>query len=399
MMHYTERPEAGIAMGVAEGMHGSLAQRNELIDRFNARVDDAQLANPPTKAWVKAALKGQGAPRCPVRLKSLSLDVILAHGDALADLFVAYPDDIVSVPPYDASVSLRATSLDGSVDTVRLLTEDAQWTDEWGTRWAHAAGGVGATPVGVPLRDWSNLDAYLAHGIPDPLEAGRLDGALPALRLHGAAKYFDGKANLALFERLHCLHGMEQTLEDLYEAPREIERLLDALTEYFVGLIQAWASLPNVDAIYLTDDWGTQQALMIAPRMWRRFFAARYRRLCDEAHRRGLSIIFHSCGNIFEIIGDLIDAGVDVVNPLQPEALDLRRVAAEFGGKVAFWGGLSDQDVAVMTPAQVRDEVHRAIDTLGAPFGNRYVLCLSNIMMPEIPIENLVALFEACHDQ
>ncbi len=380
-------------------MYGSLAQRRELIDRFHARVDAAQLANPPTKEWVRAALKGEGARRCPVLFGNLSLDVILAHGDALADLFVAYPDDIISVPPFDAAVSLRSTSPDGPVDAIRALTENAEWTDEWGTRWAHADGGVGATPVAVPLNDWSDLDAYLAHGTPDPLEAGRLDGVLPALRLHGATKYFDGKANLALFERLHCLRGMEQTLGDFYEAPGEIERLLDALTDYFVGLVEAWARLPNVDAIYLTDDWGTQQALMIAPAMWRRLFAARYRRICDEAHRRGLAIIFHSCGNIFGIIGDLIDAGVDVVNPLQPEALDLRKVAAEFGGKVSFWGGLSDQDVVVMTPAQVRDEVRRAIDLLGAPFGNRYVLSLSNVMMPEVPIENLAALFEACHDQ
>ena len=81
------------------------------------------------------------------------------------------------------------------------------------------------------------------------------------------------------------------------------------------------------------------------------------------------------------------------------KAMDLRQVALEYGGKVAFWGGLSDQAVAVNTPAQVRDEVRRAIDILGAPYGNAYILALSNIMMPEIPIANIVALFEACHDQ
>ena len=377
----------------------SLDQRKSQIERFNARVDEGQLAHPPTKEWVTKALRGQGASRCPVRLKSLSYDVILRHGDTLAELFVEYPDDIVSVPSYEPSIGYSAGALNGPVDPVLALTEAAEWTDEWGTRWAHAAGGVGATPIGVPLDDWSGLDEYLARRMPDPSLPGRLDGALPALRLHGATKFLDGRTNMALFERLHCLHGMERTLEDLYVSPRESGRLLDALTEYYLGIIQAWARLPNVDAVYLTDDWGTQSALMIAPDMWRRYFAGRYRRLCDEAHRHGLSLIFHSCGTVLEIIGDLIDVGIDVINPLQPEAIDLRKVASEFGGKVAFWGGLSDQAVAVQTPAQVRDEVRRAIDTLGAPFGNAYVLCLSNIVMPDIPMENLVALFEACHDQ
>jgi uroporphyrinogen decarboxylase len=138
---------------------------------------------------------------------------------------------------------------------------------------------------------------------------------------------------------------------------------------------------------------------MISPAMWRRIFAGRYRRLCDEAHRSGLLVVFHSCGNVFEIIGDLIEAGVDVIDPLQPEVMDLAAVARDYGGSVAFCGGISDQRLGVQTPEQVRDEVRWLIDTLGAPFDNAYVLAPSNSLMPEIPIENLVALFEACHDQ
>ncbi len=151
--------------------------------------------------------------------------------------------------------------------------------------------------------------------------------------------------------------------------------------------------------IFWTDDWGTELSLMVAPDMWRRFFAARYRRLCDEAHRLGLAVAFHSCGHVLPIIGDMIDAGVDIIHPLQPEAMDLRIVAREYGGRVAFWGGLSDQAIATATPAQVRDEVHRAVNLLGTPYGNAYIPCLANVMMPEVPFENIVALVEACHGQ
>ena len=223
-------------------------------------------------------------------------------------------------------------SAPNQINALQVLTEDAQWTDEWGTEWRHSVGGIGAITVSHPLHDWSQLDAYLAGQMPDPLVAGRLDGAIPALQKHGVTKYVAGMTHLALFERLHCLRGMQQTFEDFHLFPGEVDRLLDALTDYLLEIIRAWGKLGGdggvrPDGWFLTDDWGTQASLMISPRMWRKFFAARYRRICDEAHRWGLDVIFHSCGNVTQIVGDLIDAGVDVLDPLQPEAMDHSRVS------------------------------------------------------------------------
>jgi uroporphyrinogen decarboxylase len=366
-----------------------------IITRFEARFDQSLAQNPPSKEWVRAALDRKGSSRCPVRVRRLSYDLIVRHGDALADLFLAYPDDLVLAQSYEGSIGFRAPGAE-PVDTIRVMTEAAEWIDEWGTRWGHAAGGIGATPLSNPIDDWGGLDPYLAR-LPDPLEPGRLGGAAAALALHGASKYFIGMTHLALFERLHCLRGMENTFEDLYVAPIETERLLDALTDYMLGVIGAWGRLGNVDTVLITDDWGSQSALMVSPPMWRRFFANRYRRLCDEAHRRGMKLMFHSCGHVFPIIGDLIDAGVDIIDPLQPETMNLAEIAREFGGKVAFAGGISDQRIASQTPTEVRDEVRRAIDLLGAPYGNAYMVAPSNMVMPDTPLENLEALFEACH--
>jgi len=370
---------------------------HEAIRRFNERVDRAIAERPPSKAWVKSALRRGGAPRCPVRLRRLSFDIILRYGDALADLFCAYPDDAVFTQAYDIFVGHQPPDRAERIDPLRVLTEAAEWADEWGTTWRHAAGGVGASTVSYPLADWSDLDAYLARGLPDPRAPGRLDGVLPALAQHGRDRYFCGMIHLTLFERLHCLRGMANTFEDFHLYPREVERLLDALTDYLAELVRAWGRLGNVDALFLTDDWGTQTSLMISPALWRKFFAARYRRVCDEAHRCGLDVVFHSCGNVASIIGDLIDAGVDVIDPLQPEAMDLGRIAREFGGRVAFCGGISDQELAVFTPAQVRDHVRRTIDLLGGAFGNAYLAAPSNVLLPDIPLANLQALFEACH--
>jgi uroporphyrinogen decarboxylase len=357
----------------------TVAEKESLIRRFNERVDAAVRAAPPTKQWVRKALSRDGGPRCPCRLRRLSFDIILRHGDGLADLFCAFPDDTVFALPYDLFIGYQPPEKPSRFNPVEVLTEDARWTDEWGTEWQHAVGGVGASPIANPLPDWSRLDAYLADHVPDPHAPGRLDGALPAVRTFGPTRYCCGLAQLALFERLHCVRGMDRTFEDFYLHPDELDRLLDA--------------------VFLTDDFGTQTSLMISPRMWRTFFQARYRRICDEAHRIGMQLIFHSCGNVIGIIGDLIDCGIDVLDPLQPEAMDLEKVAREFGGKVAFSGGISDQILASLTPAQVKDHVHRSIDLLGQRSGNAYIAAPSNVLLPDVPLENLEALFEACHNQ
>jgi uroporphyrinogen decarboxylase len=375
----------------------TLEEKEDAIRRFNARVDAAVCSAPPSKERIRQAMARSGAERCPVRLRRLSFDIILRYGDALADLFCQYPDDAVFTQAYDLFAGYQPHDKPNPVKPIEVLTRDARWSDEWGTGWQHAAGGVGASTFSNPLSDWSQLDVFLAERMPDPRAAGRLDGVLPSLQMHGQTRYFGGIAHMALFERMHCLRGIESTFADFHLYPNEVHRLLDALTDYYVELVRGWGQLGGVDALFMTDDWGTQAAMMIAPPMWRKFFAARYRRICDEAHRHGLHVVFHSCGNVAAIIGDLIDAGVDVLDPLQPEAMDLAQVAREFGGKVAFCGGISDQKLAVLSPQEVRDHVRRTIDTLGSRFENAYLVGPSNVLCPEVPLENIEALFETCH--
>jgi uroporphyrinogen decarboxylase len=279
-----------------------------------------------------------------------------------------------------------------------VLTQTAEWVDEWGTRWGHAVDGVGATPVASAIPDWSELEDYLAHRMPDPHAPGRLDKPKAALAVHGDDKYCAAMVHLALFERLHCLRGMENTLCDLGENEAEVERLLEALSDYFVELIREWGTT-NISGFFLTDDWGSQTNLMISLPMWRKFFKAHYKRIFDEIHRCGKDVIFHSCGNVMRIIPDLIELGLDVLDPVQPGAMNLDELGRTFGGKVAFSGGIDVQRLEYNTPQQIRDEVRHAIDALGKPHGNAYLVAPANVISPTVPFENLQALFEASHAQ
>jgi uroporphyrinogen decarboxylase len=375
-----------------------LAEREAIVGRFNKRVTAALLQSPPTKQLVRSALRRKGAPRCIVRVQRLSLDVILRYGDDLADVFCAYPDDIISPHPYDFFVGYQKPDAKDPIHTIRVLTESATWTDEWGTQWGHAEGGIGATTTGHPLTDWSQLDDYLTHKFPDPRAPGRLDPAAAGIRQHGESRYCMGVNVLTIFERLHNLRGMQEVLMDLCTHESQIRRLLERLTEYHLELIRYWAEI-GADAMFLGDDWGSQRSMIISPAMWRRLFRPYYVRLFDETHRCGMEVIYHSCGNVMDIIPDLIDIGADVLDPIQPVAMDPREIARRFGGRIAFYGGINTQELPRYTPQQVRDEVRRLIDTLGKPFGNAYMIGPANVLTPEVPLANIVALCEACREQ
>ena len=190
------------------------------------------------------------------------------------------------------------------------------------------------------------------------------------------------------------LRGFTNLLTDPYLHPDEWARLRDRIVEFDLALIDQWIAR-GVDGVYLEDDWGTQQALLIAPDDWRRLYKPAYAKLFARVRDGGAHVWYHSCGNVREIIPDLIDIGVSVLNPVQPQAMDLEELVREFGGKLCFYGGIDSQGILITgTPEQVKAEARRVVDLFGR-FDGGYIGSPSQSIMPETPLDNIIALYEA----
>jgi uroporphyrinogen-III decarboxylase len=130
--------------------------------------------------------------------------------------------------------------------------------------------------------------------------------------------------------------------------------------------VELWVNT-DVDGIHIEDDWGTQLALLISPKMWREYFKPIYKDYCDLAHSKGKFVVMHSDGQISDIIPDMIEIGVDAVNA-QLDCMDIEKVALQYSGKIAFWGGFDRQ---YLLPFGTTEEVRKEVRRIGAAFFNK----------------------------
>ena len=201
----------------------------------------------------------------------------------------------------------------------------------------------------------------------------------------------------SLFERAWSLVGMENLMIYLLTEPGFIKELLDRITEYNIRVIENAAAI-GVDCVHLCDDWGSQNGLMISREMWNEFFKPRFNKICQVAKNKGLLVSLHSCGKVDELFPDMIEAGVDVFDPFQPEVMDIFVLREQFRNKLAFWGGLSVQKILPYgTPDDVRAESKKIVTEL-AP-GGGYIFSPSHSLTGDIPIENILAFLEIAQNQ
>ena len=241
-----------------------------------------------------------------------------------------------------------------------------------------------------------------AYPWPDPEDPGYVDGLRAEVERARATDYaVIMSLPIGLLHQATFMRGMENLFVDMVGEPALAEDLLDRVIDIQIRITERMLDAAGdlVDAVIFADDMGAGDRTLVSPPVYRRMIKPRQKRLTDVIHSKtAAKVIFHSCGAIYPIIGDLIEAGVDVLNPIQQSAtgMDPVKIKREFGRDLCFWGGVDIQMVLPYGgPEETRAHVRRMVDALG-PDG--YVVSPTNHIQKDVRPENLMAAIEAARE-
>ncbi|MDP6788826.1 MAG: uroporphyrinogen decarboxylase family protein [Rhodospirillales bacterium] len=306
------------------------------------------------------------------------------------------------------------------IDTRCLLPGDYEggvqkWVDEncyidiFGVTWKRSVGtdDIHFLHVDGPFTDIEpDIDAIENFEWPDPDNPGLVKGLgeriaeIKALGDYAICLYLPG----GVIHRGYAMRGFETFLKDLYKNPEFVGRMMEKLADYWVGVaekvIEA-AGPENIDVVYFGEDLGTQNGAMFDPQaIYARYLKPHHRRMVETVKAdTNAKVCFHCCGAAYFFVDQLIEIGVDALNPVQVTAKNMEpeRLKDEFGGRMSFWGGINTQRIMPYgTTDEVRRETRRIIDILGKDGG--YILNTVHNIQPEVPPENVVAMYdEGCN--
>ncbi len=275
--------------------------------------------------------------------------------------------------------------------------------DEWGVAETPPSGDDEATRHFrhrlSPLRNAATVGEILALPLPDLDADYRYEGIeaqVAAIKGRGLA--VQGGLGFSTFDYSWLLRGIDKLMMDMVAEPEMAAAVLDRVVDLLRRVVQRIVA-SGVDIIIWGEDVGTERAMMMSPATWRRWIKPRFRSMIEVAKQTNPDVItwYHSCGNIEPIIPDLIEIGVEVLNPLQPEAMDPAKIKRQYGDRLAFWGSVSVQRTMPWgSPGDVRAEVRERIETVGA--GGGFVLAPAHVLEPEVPWENVLAFVEAARE-
>lgn len=270
----------------------------------------------------------------------------------------------------------------------RPVEDHGDWfVDEFGVRLRRGA----AVHADEPVLSEPSLAGYQ---FPDLATDAHFAGLEDWSQRH-AQRFRIVQLAMLFFERTWFLRGMENILMDFVLHPSFVDELLEGLEAMCMRVIDRLLAEhgDRFDAIGMSDDYGTQRSLLMSPEHWRRFIRPHLARLVARVHGGGKRFYLHSCGHVAPLVADLVEIGVDMLQPLQPEAMDIFELKRNFGRDLCLMGGISTQQTLPHgTPDDVRREIRTCLTHMAK--GGGYVMAPAKPILPDVPLENAVALIE-----
>ena len=269
---------------------------------------------------------------------------------------------------------------------------DGIWEDQFGVQWDRSIDRDIGNVCNVAVTSETLRD----YRFPDPDEPTRFAGHTRRIS-ENPDEFHVTNLGFSLFERAWTLAGMEAFLIAMIDDPEFAHGLLDRILEYNLRIIERACALPT-DAMMFGDDWGQQRGLIMGAGLWREFIGPRVRKMYQAVKSRGKRVFIHSCGKVDELFPDLIDSGMDVFNPFQPEVIDVEETKRRYGDRLSFYGGISTQKTLPYgSTKDVTDEVRRLLDRVGKNGG--YIAAPAHDVPRDAKAENIAAMIEALQNQ
>lgn len=291
-----------------------------------------------------------------------------------------------------------------------VTTSDIDWMPYYDTEFkdgthfdafgiAHEPGSIEAahmTRMHHPMKNFSLLDEFESYPYPEVDEDSWQANVTQVKELHGRGIAALASMECTIWETAWYMRSMESLMMDMLAEPELASYHLDKITEVSTERAVAFAKM-GVDILCLGDDIGMQSSIMLSEAMYREWLKPRLRSLINAVRevKPDILIQYHSCGFVIPFIDDLIEVGVDVLNPVQPESMDFKEIHERFGDRVSFNGTIGTQTTMPFgSPQDVHDVVVKNLKIAGSKGG--LLPCPTHLLEPEVPWENIEAYVNAC---
>ena len=335
---------------------------------------------PLSREDVIKAIERKGGSKVPLVLyKWWGKGLKQKYGEALDEMAGNYPDDILALwylTPGEEKSSNQNPSY------------------RWGYKSDYSNSNSSKHSIGEQyelLPDWSELDEFIKD-FPDPNEPGVFD------EIEKQIKGADGRYKLGCWwrlfhERFWSIRGMENLMIDYYENMDELKKLGQKLLEFYKVIVDRFAEL-GCDGIFTSDDLGHQKGPMMSPAIFEELYLPLYKDFISYVHNKGMHVFLHSCGDNTKLMEYLIQAGLDVLHPIQKGCMDEEYIAKVYGGRISFLVGV---DVQHLLPEgsveEVKDGIRRVMDTFYKAEGG-LLMAAGNGILPDTPMENIKIMLE-----